>query len=398
MNIEHIINPKLWDSIESNYKAGKYSNAIVDAMLYLTNILREKADLNEDGYDLVNRAFSKKDLRIQITKLESETDQNKQDGYANILRGLYQMIRNPRHHENINDSQNEAFKIILFVDYIIEILNSSKASFELDDIETIIFDDDQIEDEDYMRLIIDRIPKRKLYEVVIKVYNRRTLEDINPFRRFFSCAFDLLKPDEVLQFINIISQDLIKTKNDNDRKYIIGCIPKSKWNDIDQLAKLRTENRIIKSIEEGKANSERKTIDTISWFATWCTKLFSEFTMREKLLQTILNKLYTKEEFQIRYLFVFILNSIWPLVEIQDIEGLNQNNDELFYVGKTGVVWYIKKQIQEGNKLYFDFVNQNKYYMPDYLREYFKEALVNFKENEENTLLNENDPVDDLPF
>lgn len=151
MNIESIVDSVLWDSVESNMKSGKYTNAIIDAMLFLSNVLREKSDLDDDGAKLINNIFSKKDPKIKITKLETETEQSMQEGTANILRGLYQLIRNPRHHDTIEDNEKNAIEIILFVDYMLSVIEKSKSKFELEDFESIVFDEEFVNEQEYRR-------------------------------------------------------------------------------------------------------------------------------------------------------------------------------------------------------------------------------------------------------
>ncbi len=401
MNIESILDPELWDSIESNFKSGKYTNAIVDAMLFLSNVLREKSNLEEDGVKLVNSIFSKKDPKIKISKLETETDKSMQEGAANILRGMYQLIRNPRHHEKIEDSENDALQIIFFISYMLSILEKSRSKFELDDFESLIFDEEFVEEDEYTKLIVDRIPKRKIYEVLVSIYRKKIDGNINHIQRFFSSIFIKLSEIEKTDFLQIISNDLLKTNDDNERKYILKCFPPNLWSQVDEISKIRTENRIISSIEDGKAYDNKRSSD--GWLATWCTQLFKEFSLKEKLFSVISAKLSSDDISQIKYCFKYTIDNIWDLLDAKELEKLDKMDDgPLFFDFNYWFLRTMKNEVEKGNKLFYDYIRKSKYQMPQVVASYFAEHLDNFKENKELETVSDDDYVetkeDDIPF
>ena len=113
MNLETVIDASLWSEISQNYEAGRFTDAIKDAMFSLTELIREKANLEGDGVSLVGQAFGGANPKIKVTKLESQSDKDIQAGTEAMLRGIYQAIRNPRSHEKYNDSKDEADAIIV---------------------------------------------------------------------------------------------------------------------------------------------------------------------------------------------------------------------------------------------------------------------------------------------
>jgi len=94
MNLQTHIRNSLWLAIQSTYQAGNYSHAILDAMHYLSNVLREKTGVDGDGTTLVGQALGGDSPRLRINKLQTETERNEQRGIESVLRGLYQAIRN----------------------------------------------------------------------------------------------------------------------------------------------------------------------------------------------------------------------------------------------------------------------------------------------------------------
>ena len=401
MNIEKMIEDELWESIESNFTSGKYTNAINDAMLFISNLIRDKADLEDDGVKLVNNAFSKNNPKIKVSKLENETEKAMQDGTANILRGMYQLIRNPRHHEKIEDNERDAAGIILFINYMYNIIDKSKSKYEPEDILNLIFDSEFVEDDKYAELIANRIPKRKLLEMVVDIYRKKEEGNIYNIERVFKFLLPRMDKNDLIQFLKIISNDLQVTNNDNERKYILRCIPIEEWLNIDEIPRLRTENKIIKSIEEGTYYETKKS--TKGWLATWCTRLFSEFTLKEKLISSIGNILISGDISKQKYCMKYILDTFWKILDPMQLDELE--NIKEFEFGSDFTYWFfipIKDEIENGNKLFYDYFHDKLYLLPKQITDYLDESIKKFKENKDIKTKSDDDcPYDfedDIPF
>ena len=140
MNIETAVSEYLWGEIKQNYEEGRFTDAIKDCIMHLSNVIREKSNVEGDGVQLIGDAFGGIAPKIQVTKLKSENDKNVQRGVEALLRGIYQAVRNPRSHDRISDSQRDADAIILFVDYLLRIINQSQSQFSLDPYLSRVFD------------------------------------------------------------------------------------------------------------------------------------------------------------------------------------------------------------------------------------------------------------------
>jgi uncharacterized protein (TIGR02391 family) len=140
MNLQtHIRNP-LWLAIQSTYQSGNYSHAILDAMHHLSNVLRDKTGLDGDGAALVGQALGGDSPRLRLNRFQTETERNEQRGIESILRGMYQAIRNPRSHEQMEDSQETADAIIYYLDYLLGVIDKSREPFEMAQFITRVFD------------------------------------------------------------------------------------------------------------------------------------------------------------------------------------------------------------------------------------------------------------------
>jgi uncharacterized protein (TIGR02391 family) len=74
MNIKPLIRQELWLAISNTYEAENYSPAIVDAMHYLSDVIREKSGLDGDGNALVGAAFSGQSPVLRVNKLQTESE------------------------------------------------------------------------------------------------------------------------------------------------------------------------------------------------------------------------------------------------------------------------------------------------------------------------------------
>jgi uncharacterized protein (TIGR02391 family) len=123
MNLETRIELRLWEYIKGQYENGNYKGAILDSIFFLGDLIREKTGLEGDGVQLVGQAFGGKVPVLKVNKLQSESDRNIQTGIEQILRGIFLSIRNPRSHEKSVDTIEDAEAIIVFVNYLLGIIN-----------------------------------------------------------------------------------------------------------------------------------------------------------------------------------------------------------------------------------------------------------------------------------
>lgn len=105
MNLKTQIKDELWLAISNSYEAENYRNAILDAMQYLSDLLREKSGLDSDGAKLVGDALGTSNPKIKINKYQTQSEIDEHKGILQILTGLYMGIRNPRSHEKTTDKK-----------------------------------------------------------------------------------------------------------------------------------------------------------------------------------------------------------------------------------------------------------------------------------------------------
>lgn len=75
-----------------------YFHSVFEAVKSIADRIRTKTNLNEDGQKLIDKAFSIQLPLIQINDLITETERNEHTGLAQLIKGLFSMIRNPTAH------------------------------------------------------------------------------------------------------------------------------------------------------------------------------------------------------------------------------------------------------------------------------------------------------------
>jgi len=77
-----------------------YFHAVFEAMKSIKSRINELAKIDGDGAALVDDAFGLANgPRIAINALKDQTEEGEQKGFANLLKGLFGMIRNPLAHK-----------------------------------------------------------------------------------------------------------------------------------------------------------------------------------------------------------------------------------------------------------------------------------------------------------
>ena len=75
------------------------TNAVFEAAKSLSEKVREKTGLQDDGSALFNTAFSVNNPRLALNSLQTSTERNLQNGLKEMLNGVTHMVRNVTAHE-----------------------------------------------------------------------------------------------------------------------------------------------------------------------------------------------------------------------------------------------------------------------------------------------------------
>ncbi len=339
MNLRDEIDIELWEVVEKNYCNESYSSAIIDSIHLLSETIRNKTGLEGDGASLIGQAFGSDNPRIKINNLQTDSEKDAQKGIQEILRGIYSSIRNPRSHGKINDTKRDADAIVLFINYILNIINISKLSFDVESYLKLVFDEHYVKTNTYAELLVAEIPRRQRANIAISVILNRKRGDIYNLSYFLSAVFNSLDELEIDRVYKIISEELQLVDSEEEIRIFLKICPGKYWCKIKKLVKIRIENIILQSVISGRYDSEKKKCNFGS-LGTWVTKehLFN-FEDQDIWTRTLVKKLTSDSESELLYVDKYFWNSLCII-----------NRDNINYSIKN----YIKKGLDSNNEFIKD--------------------------------------------
>lgn len=172
-------------------------------MHHITTVLRERSGADGDGPALVGQALGGDTPKLLINAFQSETERNIQRGIEQLLRGLYLAVRNPRSHEQMTDTQQDADAIIHFIDYILRILTSSKEAFTVESFMASISDAEFVESKRYAELLVAEVPTNRRGDALVALFRVRKTKEIRKLRYVVSTLLGVLSETHLVQHLGV---------------------------------------------------------------------------------------------------------------------------------------------------------------------------------------------------
>lgn len=302
MNPSNEISDELWASVRKSYESEAWANAILDAMHHFGDVLRLKSGLQSDGIALVGGALGTKDPKIKLNRLVTESERNIQAGVEQLARGLYQAIRNPRSHERVIDSKVDCDAILVFVDYLLRIIGHSKDAFSIDSVIERITDVNFVENQRYAALLLDDVPVSKRLDTLVAIFEEVEQGVLAQRRAFFQACLTSLNEVERKQFFDVLSGRMQTSNSDSELRTILKLLDGKQWLSISETARLRSENRIVKSADAGLYDTATKRYEGGA-VATWATPFLDYFSLKTELLRSLTTSLRSTSIKRQNYVF-----------------------------------------------------------------------------------------------
>ena len=313
MNLETKIDERLWQAIRENYENSRYTSAILDSVYFLNDLIRDKTGLESDGVALIGQAFGGKQPKLKVTSLQTESDWNVQEGMEQILRGIIKAVRNPRSHEKYNDKATDADSIIIFVNWLIGIIDQSKTQFSESSFLKLVSDPGFVENDRYGDLLAEQVPARKRLDVMIKVY-RQKQGDFRKTKYFIHAMLKRMKDDEIGELYKVISEELRATDEDQPVYTLMQAFPMEFWPRLDEISRMRAENMLIKSIKDGKYDvSQNKCLKGA--LGTWANGRATHFLLKQETADACIAKLSSSDTHEQDYIFEYLFTELTRLMD-----------------------------------------------------------------------------------
>lgn len=336
---QHEISDRLWETISKKYESEDYAGAILDAIFLLAETLRDRCDVELDGVALIGKVFGGANPLLKINNFRTESEKNEQKGAENILRGVFQAIRNPRAHEKIIDDKKTCDTFISFIDYFLKVIEKSKSKFEINDFCSRVFDPDFVESKEYADLLVKEVPEKKRFDVLLEIIERRKAAEPNKYSHMIHAFLNVLSEEQKDEITKIVS-GIIKTSNDeHDFRIFTTVFQSEKWAILELSSRLRAENKLIKSFENGSYNSDKNRCNSGS-LGTWLKNIADNLKLADQFQYSLAKKLSSDNYEEVEYVFKFFRNNILIFEKEPNYSMINA----------------INKGLRKGDKRFYDLV------------------------------------------
>lgn len=342
MDLNDILSEDIYSVIKNKYDNQLYSDAILDSIKYLTNIIREKSKVGGDGAGLIGQAFGGQSPKIKINKMATTSEIDEQKGYEQILRGIYCGIRNPRSHEQYQDVKEVADSIIIFINYLAEMIKSTKSYFQLEEYKNRVFDPLFVEREDYAEILVNEIPSDEIVNTSISILKDRNRGESKKLETYFKALFNKMDRSQYDSLMKAISNELKIAQQNNDIISIIRLIEPKFWPILDDDVKIRIENVIIESVREGYYDMYEGIKK--GHLGTWAGDIGGYFKLRRELGEAIIEQLNNNWYAQnyIAEYFIYYLSSI-----IIDNDLIRRCCNNISYATLSNNAKHLKKLLKD---------------------------------------------------
>ncbi len=345
MNIETEISPELWTAVRRSYESQAWSNAILDGIYYLSDVIRSRTGLQSDGTALAGQALGGKSPKLRLTKLQSESDISLQTGAEALLRGLYQAVRNPRSHDRVDDSQKTADSLLVFVDYLLGLIGHAKTAFSLDEAVSRVLEEHFVPSERYASLLAEEIPPRQRLNVALAAFEREGNADQKRLAFFYQAVLEKLPPEERGEFFGALSESLRGSSDDDTLRAVMQILRPEQWIELTEVSRLRSESRLLRDFRNGRY--DKKTKRCIGGaLATWAIGFWPYFTLKAEFLDAAADLISSPSDHTYDYLWEFGFTSLpsladAPTYRIQKaLIGKIKNRDSDVYISvKYEIIW-----------------------------------------------------------
>ena len=369
MKIDIKIREDLWKAIQAHYERNDYTEAVRNAVFYMSEVLRGKGSIEDkDGSKLVDAALLGNNPAILVSKNETTTEKDFQQGIGFAFKGIMQSVRNPLSHESFQYTQDEAEVLILYINFLLNQVDKSGGSTKIDNIIELLFDEDFTDTKEYAELLLKEVPSKKRYDLLLELYQKRAQLPQNKLNHFLTALFASLTKAAKSDFVRVVSTSLMRCKDDNDLRMYCHYFMNDTYAEIDKLAQLRIEDLMLKSINAGKYENvydfesdthEKKC--TAGSLSTWVSKKLDLLGNKEAIINLLFKKLdrgYSEQEF----VFTYFSSAITK-------KPSEYKNSELYV---------IKSQLKNGNSLFSDWLWEEIDMMAD--EEYIKTFGTEYEE------------------
>ena len=380
MEMKELLREDLWKAVQAHYEKEDFTEALRDAMFFVCDLLRDKSgQTDKDGVKLVESTLLGNNPPIQVNKNETTSEKDFQQGIGFSIKGLMLSVRNPMSHEKKEFSSTEADAILLYTNYLINTIDKSGGAVLIDNFMELLTDKLFTETDEYADLLLKEIPAKKRYDFALELFQNRSGFPQNKLRSFINKLLLSLSKAEMQAFCRVISKTLVLCQDDMELRMYLHYFMLHTYQNIDKLARLRIEQMVKNSIQEGKfINGNCKEGTLAGWVSG---ERFYLLGNKDSLRNLLFNKI-EKGKAEEDYVWGYFSDVLFP--------------DEFAFTERQ--IKIINAKLLEGDKRYVDEIECHILLGEQEYADAFKESCEAGKKKtgEETSFVNFD--ISDLPF
>lgn len=122
-----LLHPIIQKSSLKQFLDGHLRDAVLNSVIAVFDLIRDRTGLGEDGDRLIGKAFALEDPFLILSELATESGENDQKGFMQIFKGAYQGIRNPKAHSLEHDlTEHKAAQYLVFASLLARRVDEAK--------------------------------------------------------------------------------------------------------------------------------------------------------------------------------------------------------------------------------------------------------------------------------
>jgi uncharacterized protein (TIGR02391 family) len=115
LGFENLLHPIIYTHAYEHFRNGHFREAVLNGVVAIFDLVRERTGLDLDGDALVTQTFSLNNPKLIFSEINSSSGKNDQLGFMQILQGVYKGIRNPKSHSLVHDlNEEKAAQYLIF--------------------------------------------------------------------------------------------------------------------------------------------------------------------------------------------------------------------------------------------------------------------------------------------
>lgn len=193
-------------------------------------------------------------------------------------------------------------------------------------------DPDFVPNERYATLLVNEIPANRRLMTCREIFARRSEADGDKVKFFFAAVISAMPPEEVGELCEVISEELRQTDDEDTIRFVLRSFPPDLWPRLHEAARLRIENKLIRSVASGKWVAKQRRCSG-GGLGTWATNIIKQFTLKDELWRALTDKLGSSDREEQDYVFTYFAS----------------HADDCFDVPPNYLVWAVNRGIKAGD-------------------------------------------------